>query len=58
MSLVAQDDESNIALASVLTAVAGVIVLMLAILLIAVAMIAYKTTKWHHGTKGVYNFHG
>ena len=55
VSLLAQGNEINTSLTYILTAVAGVIVLMLAILLIALAMIAYKITKQHQGIKGIYS---
>ena len=54
-SPVAQGNEMNTVLVYSLAAVAGFIVVMLAILLIAIAVIRYKGRKIQQGKKGMYS---
>ena len=54
-SLVAQGNEMNTVLVYTLAAVAGFIVVMLAILLIAIAAIRYKGRKQQQRKKGIYS---
>ena len=54
-SPVSQGNEMNIVLVYTLAAVAGFIVVMLAILLIIIAAIKYKGREQQHEMKGIYS---
>ena len=54
-SLVAEDNEINTELVYIFSAIVGVIVVILAILLIAIATIRYSGTKQRQGMKDVGN---